>query len=738
MIAFVTGLGLQACASGGGGGMSPSTPTTPTTPTSPQTPAYYETAEYFSQYGLRQMNVSHAYHNGGFGQGITIAVIDSGIDSSFRELQGREHPDSTSIWEEQGGTLGDYGSSHGTAIGAVIAAARDGFGMQGVAPDVSLLDIRVDRGVPNTELGGSFPYYTETDLALSIDYAITHGANIISLSLARPPSAYENGGADIYAALRRAVDAGLLVTIGTANYTGDTPIEDRVVGDWIPVSFAEDPAMRGQIVVVPALNSNDELADFSARAGRLAEFAISAAGADIYVRLDGNAANIVNGVSFSGPHIAGALALMMSAFPNLTGPEALEILYDTARDLGEPGIDDIYGHGVPDFAEAFAPQGQTNIKSAGSEWRTDIAALTTAPSGAFGDWVWQTELFDDAVFLDRYDRLYSVANQLERRRPTRMGIDAFEAAAEAGMTPARVTRIGQSGHVALRQPDPAYNPYSQLDSEMTRPTSALSLTYREGDLEVSAGRGFAAPPTLTGIGQPVLAPSAFTGQTFALGSGAAWSSARWQSDRFGLVVRNSGTQAQGARSAAFTWAFGEQTLAFELGSISERHRALGGALARRFGAGDQSDSHFQALNWVGALPAGWQGAARLEVAHADPALPAGMTLTETPVATAWTLAAERSWMGGALGLTLAQPLRAERGRVTTRLAVDIDADWNLIHAERSGSLTPSGREMSAELAYRRSLFGADLALAARYTSQPFHVESARDNLALWLGFQSRY
>ena len=721
--------------------MSPATPTTPTPPTtppSPQTPAYYETAEYFSQYGLRQMNVSHAYHNGGFGQGITIAVIDSGIVSTSRELQGREHPASTSIWEEQGGTLGDYGSSHGTAIGAVIAAARDGMGMHGVAPDVSLLDIRVDRGVPNTELGGSFPYYTETDLALSIDYAITHGADIISLSLARPPSAYENGGADIYAALRRAVDAGLMVTVGTANYSDDTPIEDRVVGDWIPVSFAEDPAMRGQIIVVPALNADDELADFSARAGRLAEFAISAAGEDIYVRLDNNSAALVNGVSFSGPHIAGALALMMSAFPNLSGPEALAIIYDTARDLGEPGIDDIYGHGVPDFAEAFAPQGQATIKSAGAEWRTDIAALAAAPSGAFGDWAWQTELFDDAVFLDRYDRLFSVAEQLDRRRPARMSVAAFEAAAEAGLTPARVTRIGNAGQLALRQPDAAFNPYPQLDTDMTRPDSALSLTYREGRLEVAAGRGFAAPPTLEGTGRPVLAPSAFTGQTFSLGGGTTWSSARWQSDRFSLVVRNSGTQSQGARSAAVTWTVGDQSWAVEFGNLSERHRSLGSALAARFGAADQSRTHFQAINWVGALSDDWQGAARLEIAQADPALPAGMRLTEAPLASAWTLAAERHWMGGALGITVAQPLRAERGAVTTRLAVDIDADWTLVHAERSGSLTPSGREMSIELAYRRSVFGADLALATRYTSEPFHVATADDNLALWLGFQSRY
>lgn len=741
LAAVLLGLTLQACASGGGGGGAPivQPPAPPPPPPPPPPPeAEYETAEYNAQYGLGMINASHAYANGAFGEGITIAVIDSGIDDSWVELRGSLHPDSTSIWEEQGGTLGDYGSSHGTAIAAVIAAARNNIGTHGVAPDTTLLDIRVDRGVQNTELGGNFPLYTETDLALSIDYAVNHGAQIISLSLARPPSAYEHGGALIYDALLRAVEAGVLITIGTANYSGDVPIEDRTVGDWLPVSFANDPAMRGQIVVVPALNANSELASFSARAGILADFAISAAGENIFVALDGNTSTHVNGVSFSGPQIAGSLALLMSAFPNLSGAEALQILYDTARDLGETGVDDIYGHGVPDMAEAFAPQGQTRMASASAEWVTDLTALAAPASGAFGDWAWNTGLFDDAVLRDDYGRVYSVAALLDQRRPESILTGQFEAAAEAGLSTVRTTAVGASGALTLRQPPARVDIFPQLDDELQRRQPALTLSYRSGNMEIAAGHGFAAPGVLPGAGAPVLAPSLEAGSGFALGLQDSWSTVRWEDGAFGFVVRSTGNGERGARSAAMTYALGEQTLALELGSASETGSAWGGSLARRFGADDTAETQFQALAWSGQLPASWRGSARIELARSEPALPDGLTVTQTPLATAWSLGAERPLFDGTLGLTLNQPLRAERGRVAGELAVGVDEDWDLVYDRREGSLTPSGREVAGELSYRWSLAGATLAMAARYALQPNHVASADNTLSVWLGLRTRY
>ena len=442
---------LSACAGGGGGSVPLPVVTPPPPPPPPPPEAEFETVEYLSQHGLGMMNVAHAFAAGAFGDGVTVAVIDSGVDDSFPELAGQVSPNSVSIHEEFGGTLGDYSRMHGTLIAAVIAARRNDAGTHGVAPEATILDIRVDQGVENPNIPGStFPLYTETDFARSIDYAVDNGAQIISLSIARPPSAYEHGGTMIYDALRRAVDAGIIITIGSANYPDGVPLEDRIVGDFLPADFADDPAMRGQIVVVPALSDDFTITDFSARAGVLADFAISAPGEDIFVFLDDANTGNVRGVSFAGPHVAGALALLMSAFPNLTGPEALQILYDSARDLGVDGVDDIYGHGIPDMQRAFMPQGQAAMRVASGAQKADLAMVSAEPGGAFGDWAWESELFDDAILLDRYDRVFSVRGLLSPKaasgiRPQGTGTRRIDRP-DAGSAQRR--RTPRLGHVA--------------------------------------------------------------------------------------------------------------------------------------------------------------------------------------------------------------------------------------------------------------------------------------------------
>jgi hypothetical protein len=739
---LVAGLGALVTACGGGGTdlaypiIPP--PPVPPAPTDPSDPAYYETAEYYNQYGLYQMNVSHAYANDAFGENITIAVIDSGILGDYAELEGRISPDSVSIFEELGGTLGTYTHPHGTMIAATIAANRDGSGMHGVAPESTILAIQVDQGVENPDIGGSFPLYTENEFAAAIDYAIAHNADIISLSIARPPEYYEANGTQIYAALRRAVDAGIIITIGSGNYSAGTPVEDRIVGTSIPAAFADDPLMNGQIVIVPALNRSLLLADFSARAGIYADYAISAAGEDIYITLDGETSTSVNGTSFSGPQIAGALALLMGAFPNLEGTEALQILFDTATDLGVTGLDDIYGHGVPNMEAAFAPQGQAPIKTAGGAQNTSLDALMSAPTGAFGDWVWQSGLYDDAVFQDSYRRVYSVREMLDQTTPIASRLNMFESAARNGQAPVRTTAIGQSGQVSLRAARDLPVLYNQLDPEMGQDRAAISLQFSLGDLNLAAGRGFSAPGPVGGAGLSVLSSQVFAGATANLGLQDSWTRFNYDLGNWTFGLRNSGGARSGFQSVSLMRHAGAQTFGLEVGNTREDDAAWGGSVAGRFGSDDTSQSSFQAAVWNGALPGGWHGAGRLEMASTELNLPGGINIVEAPLASAWTLAAHRDLFGGRFGLTLNQPLRAERGAVSTSLATSVDADWNLIYETRIGRLSPSGREVSAEAAYHWTVLGgADASISTRLTSQPGHMARADDDVSIWFGLRSR-
>src|SRR5437764_743178 len=70
---------------------------------------------------------------------------------------------------------------------------------------------------------------------------------------------------------------------------------------------------------------------------------------------------IWSGTSFSAPTISGAVALMAQAFPNLSGKQIVQLLFNNADDLGAAGVDSVYGNGALDLARAFAPQGQTSL-----------------------------------------------------------------------------------------------------------------------------------------------------------------------------------------------------------------------------------------------------------------------------------------------------------------------------------------------------------------------------------------
>ena len=72
--------------------------------------------------------------------------------------------------------------------------------------------------------------------------------------------------------------------------------------------------------------------------------------------------------------ISGAVALLAQAFPNLTGQQIVNILFNSADDLGTPGVDSIYGHGMLDIQRAFQPAGTISM----ADSKTAVVRLTNS------------------------------------------------------------------------------------------------------------------------------------------------------------------------------------------------------------------------------------------------------------------------------------------------------------------------------------------------------------------------
>ena len=152
--------------------------------------------------------------------------------------------------------------------------------------------------------------------------------------------------------MQRAVNAGIVLVIAAGNdATAD------------PDPFALTPAQQfrriGNHRRRARRPTTRPIASFSDKAGIGAEYYLMAVGVDDRAPDQTGTQYLWSGTSFSAPTISGAVALMAQAFPNLTGKQIVEILFNSADDLGATGVDSTYGHGALDIARAFAPQGAT-------------------------------------------------------------------------------------------------------------------------------------------------------------------------------------------------------------------------------------------------------------------------------------------------------------------------------------------------------------------------------------------
>ncbi len=274
-------------------------------------------------WGLRRINATKVW-NTTRGEGVKIAILDTGIDW--------EHPDLAGI--VAGGVCIVCNSSttdsvewmdrdgHGTAVAGVIAAQRNGFGVLGAAYGVRLYAVKV---LNDTGVG-----YVSNVIA-GIEWAVENNMNIIVMSFSSPD--YSGGEAQ---AVQEAYSKGLLL-IASAGNSGPT---SGTVGY---------PAALAGVIAVGATDYWNNVPDWSSRGP---ELDLAAPGVGVNTTWIGNEYASLSGTSFSVPYVAASAALVWSARSNLTNSEVRSILEETARDLGVRGRDNETGFGLVDSLRA--------------------------------------------------------------------------------------------------------------------------------------------------------------------------------------------------------------------------------------------------------------------------------------------------------------------------------------------------------------------------------------------------
>ncbi len=264
------------------------------------------------QYALPKMRVQAAQAFGR-GRGMTVAVIDSGVDSTHPTLKNAHL---TLIDATTRGIKGP--DMHGTAITGIIAASGD---MIGIAPEAKIIAVRAFA----VEGLGTPPLTDATTLAVAVDAAFSRGARIFNMSFAgrREPLLIE--------AIDAAYAQGAVFVAAAGNEGPDAP--------------PAYPAAYDKVIAITATDEADEIYDQANRGG----YVLAAApGVNILAPVIGKAFDYLSGTSFAAAHVTGVIALMMERNPHLTAQDVRGILVDSAHDLGEIGQDSEFGAGLTD------------------------------------------------------------------------------------------------------------------------------------------------------------------------------------------------------------------------------------------------------------------------------------------------------------------------------------------------------------------------------------------------------
>lgn len=603
------------------------------------------------------------------GAGVSVAILDSGVRATHRELRGRV----AAGWDATGGDGVDR-LGHGTLIAGYVAAARDGVGTVGIAPGATVLPVRVlnDAAVA-----------TDAALSAGVRYAAER-ATILNLSLA---STVPIAGA----AIREAVARGALVVVAAGNRGAAAP-------DW-PGRFAREAWAQGagSVIVVGAVDRDNRIAAFSNRAGDTAAWYLVAPGVGVVSSSNiGDAAyTSQSGTSMAAPAVSGAAALLQSRWPRLSGGEIASILLATARDLGAPGTDPVYGRGLLDVEAAMRPVGPLSTTVAAGERPLSATGLMTSPATvAIAQSVARTGL--PVVVLDAYRRDFQ----------------ADLAARVAAPPPQRVDR-------ALGELDRRMERLERrLPGEATLallPGQSFSLAGRDaaGDFWFGAGApardwfGIAPRLDLPVLGNPyaALAPrGAAMGRAVTVGDTTM---------KLGLLGGTEtapsglGWSPVDARTTVLeaTHRLGEAlVLGATVTRAEERGAWLGAVGSGAFAADDAVRTDALQLAASLRLAPGWILAGTVArgrtPAHRGAGL-VGAAGTSTSEAASLALVREAALLDGdLLSVAWSQPMRTRSGDALALVQTGVDADGNAILSGRSFSLVPTGREQVAELTWR--------------------------------------
>ncbi|MEN9740400.1 MAG: hypothetical protein RLZ72_666 [Actinomycetota bacterium] len=282
------------------------------------------------------------------GKGITIAIIDGGVDGSHPDLTGQVigGTDMSGVGSSDGETPVPPNKRHGTQVASLVAGHGDnGNGVMGTAPDAKLLSISVSFSSGTTS--------GDEQVAKALTWAVNHGADIVVMSFVMGRSWWTPAWDE---AFLKAEKAGVLIVAAAGNRGSGT------------LSIGAPASIPG-VLAVGGISRSRVVSSFASTKG--STIGVVAPSEKLPGSIPGGGRVKWNGTSGAAPIVAGIAALVMEAHPELDTINVINRILVSADPVGKVGNVN-YGWGVIDADEAV---------------NGDIPTVTVNPLGTLAAWI---------------------------------------------------------------------------------------------------------------------------------------------------------------------------------------------------------------------------------------------------------------------------------------------------------------------------------------------------------------
>lgn len=292
-------------------------------------PVYAEPGPRADQWWFRSWSIQKEVWPVTRGQGVTVAVIDTGVNGDLPDLRPVVLP-GADLTGNGGDGRRDYDAhrnGHGTGMASLIASQGTATGFVGIAPEAKILPIAA-------------PAVNGPTTAKAIRFAVDHGATVVNISESSVSAAlYPNQcPPQILDAIKHAADKDVVV-VASAGNTGDVDNKPNY------------PASCPGVLAVGAFGQDGKPWRSTQRQPYVT---VAAPGTRVgWINMDGHAYRDGQGTSQAGALTSGAVALIRSRYPQMPARQVVQRITATAKDFGPPGRDDQLGYGVISIPRAL-------------------------------------------------------------------------------------------------------------------------------------------------------------------------------------------------------------------------------------------------------------------------------------------------------------------------------------------------------------------------------------------------